>query len=237
MSVVHLYSEATFKSVIRRITTCVLRNAKNNIPNQQSGSKKKMKNLHYFMVQTRNNTLFSLFVLYYFSEFEDSYMEMKENYKRIISAFLAMLFLMMVYGLAKSIIFLDYAMGYYGENQEFCQLLLSNDKFIIGFTSGGLVLCIFYALCDFISFKKKDFLQFICSILLLLIATYLFILVVGVRKQAFSLDGYSTNSAFSLYTEYRSFSLMIIFSEFLLSLQALFRSIYTAYQKRKKTKN
>lgn len=164
-------------------------------------------------------------------------MEMKENYKRIISAFLAMLFLMMVYGLSKSIIFLDYAMGYYGENQEFCELLLSNDRFLIGFATGGLVLCIFYALCDFLSFKKKDFLQFICAILLLVIATYLFILVVGVRKQAFSLDGYSTNSAFSLYSEYRNFSLMIIFSEFLLSLQALFRSCSTAYKKRHPKKN
>ncbi len=161
-------------------------------------------------------------------------MEIKENYRRIVSAFLAMLFLMMVYGLAKSIIFLDYAMGYYGENQGFCQLLLTNDRFLIGFASGGLFLCIFYALCDFLSFKKKEFLQFICAILLLLIATYLFILVVGVRKQAFSLDGYSANSAFSLYTEYRSFSLMIIFSEFLLSLQALFRSCSTAFLKRKK---
>ncbi len=200
-------------------------------------SKEKMKNLQSFLVKIRNNTLFFLFVLYYFSVFEDLYMEMKENYKRIISAFLAMLFLMMVYGLAKSITFLDYALGYYGENQGFCQLLLSNDRFLIGFASGGLVLCVFYAICDFFSFKKKDFLQFVCSILLLVIATYLFILVVGLRKQAFSLDGYSTNVAFSLYTEYRSFSLLIIFSEFLLSLQALFRSFLTAYQKRKKEKN
>ena len=148
---------------------------------------------------------------------------MRHNYLRIIDAFLGFLFGLMILGLAFSIIYLDYAMGYYGQDQEFANLLINCDKFLIGFTAGSVLCCILYAVFDIFDLPHAKFLQLLMAFILLGISTYLFILMAGLRNQAFSLNGYSTSAAFSLYKEYRIISILIITPQFLLSLQALIR--------------
>ena len=158
---------------------------------------------------------------------------MKHNYQRIIEVLLGVLFAVMLIGFALSIAFLDYGMGYYGQDQEFADLLLSHDKYLIGLTAGSLLCCLIYALLDFAKVNHRRFFQFVLAMIFLGISTYLLIMMVGLRKQAFSIDGYSVNNAFSLYKEYRVFSVLITTSQFIISLYAICRSCFGYFKSRK----
>lgn len=161
---------------------------------------------------------------------------MKRNYERIIDVLLGVLFVLLIYGFAKSIIFLDYRMGYYGEYEKFANVLFDNDIFLLAFTCCSLLLCFIYAILDFKKIKKGKVIQCILGLLLMGISAYTFIILCGLRDQAFSIDNYATVNAFSLYVEYRNFSLIICLSQFVISLHALIRSVfdYLSYRKEKK---
>lgn len=158
---------------------------------------------------------------------------MKRNYERIIDVVLGILFIMLIFGFAQSIMILDYTQGDYGKYQYFADMILSNDKFLIGFTTASIFLCILYALFDFKEFKYGKFIQFVLSILLLGIASYIFIILTTLRNEAFQMSNYVNENAYSLYKEYRLYSLMICFSQFLLSLHAIIRSCHSYYIYRK----
>lgn len=158
---------------------------------------------------------------------------MKRNYERIIDVVLGILFVMLVFGFAQSIMLLDYGMGDYGRYQEFADVILLNDKYLIGFTSASLSFCLLYALFDFKEFKHGKFIQFVLSILLLGIASYIFIILTSLRNEAFQMSNYVSENVYALYKEYRLYSLIICFSQFLLSLHAIARSGYTYYRYKK----
>lgn len=159
---------------------------------------------------------------------------MKKLYSRTISCVLAILFVMLLYGLSQSVVFLDYQSGYYGTNQAFAEVIFSNNVYLLSFTCISIVICIIYAILEFFKVKHEEIIRFGLAILLMGIASYMFIILVGLRKQAFSIENFATNNAFALYKEYRTFSLEICFSQFLLSLHALLRSFYHFYLYMKK---
>lgn len=159
---------------------------------------------------------------------------MEHNYKRIIEVLLGVLFATIILGYGMSIAFLDYEMGYYGQEQEFANLILTNDKYLIAFTTVSIACCILYAAFDFWQVKYHKFIQFVLSIVLMGIASYLLIIMVSLRKQAFSIDGYSLNSAFSLYKEYRTFSVLITSSQFIISIYGLINSFYVYFKAKNK---
>lgn len=150
---------------------------------------------------------------------------MRKNYQYIIDVVLGVLFVMLVYGLAKSIVFLDYSMGYYGANQAFADTLIHNDILLLAFSVVSIFLCLLYPLTDLKPLRYSSLFRFLIGICLMGIAAYMFIILVSLREQAFSIDDYATKNAFSLYLEYRNFSLMTCFSQFLLALAALVRSL------------
>lgn len=159
---------------------------------------------------------------------------MKKLYSRTISCVLAILFVMLLYGLSQSAVFLDYQSGYYGADQAFAEVIFSNDIYLLSFTCISVVICIIYAVLEFFKVRHEEIIRFGLAILLMGIASYMFIILVGLRKQAFSIENFATNNAFVLYKEYRTFSLEISFSQFLLSLHALLRSFYHFYLHMKK---
>lgn len=160
---------------------------------------------------------------------------MKRNYERMIDTLLGVMFACLLFGFAKSICFLDYQKAYFDPtNASFAKVLFENDAYLIAFGAISIFLCILYALMDFFIWKHSRFVQFIIGLLLLGISAYLFILLCGLRNLAFNTDNSLAAISFSLYKEYRSFSLEIIVSQFLISLHSLLRSFFTyfhSYQK------
>lgn len=151
---------------------------------------------------------------------------MKKLYGRIISGVLAILFVMLLYGLSQSAVFLDYQSGYYGASQAFANVIFTNNIYLLSFTCVSVLICVVYAILEFFKVKHGEIIRFGLAILLMGIASYMLIILVGLRKQAFSIENFATDNAFALYKEYRTFSLEISFSQFLLSLHALLRSFY-----------
>ncbi len=158
---------------------------------------------------------------------------MKHNYQRTIEVLLGTMFTILLVGFALSIAFLDYGMGYYGEDQEFANLLLRHDRYLIGFTAASIACCFVYAGLDFGKAKHRKFIQFMLALILLGISIYLIIMMVGLRNQAFSVDGYSLNNAFILYKEYRIFSVMVATAQLVISLYAICRSCFSYFTTRK----
>lgn len=158
---------------------------------------------------------------------------MKKNYERIIDVVLGILFVMLVFGFAQSIVFLDNTLAVYGQYQDFANTIFVNNNFLLGFTGSSILLCLLYPLFDFKNFKHGRFIQFIIGLLLLGMSIYIFIILVSLRQEAYSIEGYSTQVTFSLYKEYRAFSLQIIFAQFLLSIHSLIRSLHHHFTKKK----
>ncbi len=160
---------------------------------------------------------------------------MKRNYERMIDTLLGVMFACLLFGFAKSICFLDYQKAYFDpSNASFAKVLFENDGYLIAFSTISIFLCILYAILDFFVLKHSKFLQFLIGLLLLGISAYLFILLCGLRNLAFNTDNSLAAISFSLYKEYRSFSLEIIVSQFLISLHALLRSLFTFFRLQKK---
>lgn len=158
---------------------------------------------------------------------------MKRNYDRIIDVLLGVLFVILILNFAQSITFLDNYRLYFGEYQNFANTILNNDCFLIGFTTASIFICILYAICDYKQFTHRKFYQAVLGIVLLGISIYIFIILTSLRNKAYSIENFSTQVEFSLFTTYRDFSLSICVSQFIIAVHALVRSGMEYYREYK----
>lgn len=152
---------------------------------------------------------------------------MRKNYAHILFAAIGCFFVLLIYGLALAISFLDYEklVPASGEEEFFASLFL-NDRLLIGFAVAGLVfsaLFLFFDATDHRKFAKT--IKFLCSILTLVMTAYILIALLSVRDQAFAL-GSIGSEALALYDRYKEAAIPIVTGLMLLSICGLVRSIY-----------
>ena len=153
----------------------------------------------------------------------------KTNYYQIILlTFVGAAYLLYIWGIAQAISFLDNETLLNNEYAELASGFVLNDKLLIAFgVAGFIITLVFFFFDTHPDIKSSLPVKLILSILALAMTVYLLISLISIRDAVFAKSPTFSSNLYYLFLSYKNTALPVMVAQFVLSVIALGRSIYS----------